>query len=172
MSLSATIRVLLTEDVVSDAELEVRELKRAGMRVTHLIADTEQTFTSALRDFEPDIILSDFSMPTFDGMSALALARELKPETPFIFVSGTIGEEYAIRALKNGATDYVLKTNLVRLPAAVERALADARQRQRLARLSRIRDIASAVNSALVRLREREPLFTEFCRIAVSSSLA
>ena len=167
MSLSATIRVLLTEDVVSDAELEVRELKRAGMRVTHLIADTEQTFTSALRDFEPDIILSDFSMPTFDGMSALALARELKPETPFIFVSGTIGEEYAIRALKNGATDYVLKTNLVRLPAAVERALADARQRQRLARLSRIRDIASAVNSALVRLREREPLFTEFCRIAV-----
>ncbi|HUQ24644.1 MAG TPA: EAL domain-containing protein [Burkholderiales bacterium] len=168
MSIPATIRVLLTEDVVSDAELEVRELKRAGLRVTHLITDTEQTFTAALRDFAPDVILSDFSMPTFDGMSALALARELRPETPFIFVSGTIGEEYAIRALKNGATDYVLKTNLVRLPAAVERALADARQRQRLARLSRIRDIASAVNSALVRLRERGALFDEFCRIAVS----
>src|SRR6185295_1624555 len=168
MSATPTIRVLLTEDVVSDAELEVRELKRAGLRVAHRVADTEATFTEALRDFAPDIILSDFSMPTFDGMSALALARELRPETPFIFVSGTIGEEYAIRALKNGATDYVLKTNLVRLPAAVERALADARQRQRLARLSRIRDIASGVNSALVRLRERGALFEEFCRIAAA----
>jgi diguanylate cyclase (GGDEF)-like protein len=168
MSLPATIRVLLTEDVLADAELEVRELKRAGMRIQHLIADTEDRFTTALREFAPDIILSDFSMPAFDGMSALALARELRPDTPFIFVSGTIGEEYAIRALKNGATDYVLKSNLVRLPAAVERALADARQRQRLARLSRIRDIASAVNSALVRLRERQALFAEFCRIAVA----
>ncbi|OAI52085.1 hypothetical protein AYO46_06485 [Betaproteobacteria bacterium SCGC AG-212-J23] len=168
MSLPATIRVLLTEDVAADAELEVRELKRAGLRVAHRIADTEQSFTAALRDFVPDVILSDFSMPNFDGMSALALARELSPETPFIFVSGTIGEEYAIRALKNGATDYVLKTNLVRLPAAVERALADSRQRQRLARLSRIRDIASAVNSALVRQRERGALFQEFCQIAVA----
>jgi diguanylate cyclase (GGDEF)-like protein/PAS domain S-box-containing protein len=69
-------------------------------------------------------------MPNFDGMAALAMAREMCPETPFIFVSGTIGEEYAIRALKNGATDYVLKTNLVRLPAAVERALADAKHRR------------------------------------------
>src|SRR5260221_5923163 len=168
MSLAPLIRVLLTEDVSADAELEVREMKRAGLRVTHKIADTERTFTDALREFDPDIILSDFSMPHFDGMSALALARELRPQTPFIFVSGTIGEEYAIRALKNGATDYVLKTNLVRLPAAVERALADARQRQRLARLSRIRDIASGVNSALVRLRERGALFEEFCRIAAA----
>jgi len=168
MSLPATMRVLLTEDVLADAELEVRELKRAGMRIAHRIADTEQTFTSALREFSPDIILSDFSMPAFDGMSALALARELRPETPFIFVSGTIGEEYAIRALKNGATDYVLKTNLVRLPAAVERALADAEQRRRLSRLSRIRDFSSQINSALVRLRERRALFGEFCHIAVS----
>src|SRR5262249_55981097 len=112
-------------------------------------------------------ILSDFSMPHFDGMSALAVAREGRPQTPFIFVSGTIGEEYAIRALKNGATDYVLKTNLVRLPPALRRALADAEQRRRLARLSRIRDFSSQINSALVRLRERQPLFAEFCRIAV-----
>ncbi len=124
------VRVLLTEDVVSDAELEVRELKRAGLRVAHRIVDTEESFSRALREFSPDIILSDFSMPSFDGMSALAIARELAPDTPFIFVSGTIGEEYAIRALKNGATDYVLKTNLVRLPAAVERALAEAKDRR------------------------------------------
>jgi len=124
------VRVLLAEDVPSDAELELRELKRAGLRVRHLLADTEQSFERALREFVPDIILSDFSMPGFDGMAALAMARELTPETPFIFVSGTIGEEYAIRALKSGATDYVLKTNLMRLPAAVERALAEAQERR------------------------------------------
>jgi diguanylate cyclase (GGDEF)-like protein/PAS domain S-box-containing protein len=125
-----TVRVLLAEDVPADAELELRELKRAGLRVRHHLADSEQAFERALREFVPDIILSDFSMPGFDGMAALAMARELTPETPFIFVSGTIGEEYAIRAMKNGATDYVLKTNLLRLPAAVERALAEAQERR------------------------------------------
>jgi diguanylate cyclase (GGDEF)-like protein/PAS domain S-box-containing protein len=125
-----TIRVLLTEDVAADAELEVRELKRAGLRVAHRVVDTEESFNDALREFSPDVILSDFSMPGFDGMAALAIAREAAPDIPFIFVSGTIGEEYAIRALKNGATDYVLKSNLVRLPATVERALADARVRR------------------------------------------
>jgi diguanylate cyclase (GGDEF)-like protein/PAS domain S-box-containing protein len=125
-----TIRVLLTEDVAADAELEVRELKRAGLRIEHRIVDAEESFERALREFSPDVILSDFSMPDFDGMAALALARELAPDTPFIFVSGTIGEEYAIRALKNGATDYVVKSNLVRLPAAVERAISEARERR------------------------------------------
>ena len=125
MTLPERIRVLLIEDITTDAELELRELKRAGLRVEHRMVDTEPEFRRALAEFLADVILSDFNMPHFDGMAALALARELAPDTPFIFVSGTIGEEYAIRALKNGATDYVLKTNLVRLPAAVERALQD-----------------------------------------------
>ena len=126
---ATVIRVLLVEDVATDAELEVRELRRAGLRVQHVLVDREPAFVAALREFRPDVIISDFSMPHFDGMAALALARELAPDTPFIFVSGTIGEEYAIRALKSGATDYVLKTNLVRLPAAVDRALQDSRER-------------------------------------------
>jgi diguanylate cyclase (GGDEF)-like protein len=123
------LRLLLVEDMPTDAELEVRELKRAGMRVVHKLVETEGSFREALSEFAPHLIISDFSMPHFDGMWALSLARELAPETPFIFVSGTIGEEYAIRALKNGATDYVLKSNLVRLPAAVERALLDGQER-------------------------------------------
>jgi diguanylate cyclase (GGDEF)-like protein/PAS domain S-box-containing protein len=123
------IRVLVVEDVATDAEIEIRELKRAGMSVDHRLADSEQGFRLELERFSPQVIISDFSMPHFDGMAALALSRQLAPETPFIFVSGTIGEEYAIRALKNGAIDYVLKTNLVRLPAAVERALHEARER-------------------------------------------
>ena len=130
MPSGAAIRLLLVEDVATDAELEVRELKRAGMRIEHRLVDSEERFRVELGRFSPDAILSDFSMPHFDGMAALALAREVAPEVPFIFVSGTIGEEYAIRALKNGATDYVLKSNLIRLPAAVERALQEARERQ------------------------------------------
>src|SRR6267143_3632807 len=124
-----TIRVLLAEDVTADAELELRELKRAGLRVTPRIVDHPDDFSAALREFTPDVILSDFSMPGFDGMEALTLARKISPDTPFIFVSGTLGEEYAIRALKSGATDYVLKSNLVRLPAVVTRALTEAYER-------------------------------------------
>lgn len=121
------IRILLAEDVATEAELDLRELRRAGLRVSHRIVDTEPDFRRELAEFAPEIILSDFNMPRFDGMAALLIARELRPDIPFIFVSGTIGEEYAIRALKNGATDYVLKSNLLRLPAAVERALQDSR---------------------------------------------
>ena len=123
------INVLLVEDVRTDAELAIRELTRAGLATKHRIVETEEGFREALAKLAPDVILSDFSMPRFDGMRALSMARDLCPDVPFIFVSGTIGEENAIRALKNGATDYVLKSNLIRLPAAVERALQDARER-------------------------------------------
>jgi diguanylate cyclase (GGDEF)-like protein len=133
--MALTIRLLIVEDSEADAELAVRELKKAGLRITHTVVDTEAAFRQGLRAFGPDIILSDFSMPAFDGMEALRLARELTPEIPFVFFSGTLGEDYAIRALKDGASDYVVKGNLVRLPAAIERALAEAeaeRQRRRL----------------------------------------
>jgi len=125
-----TIRVLLVEDQPPEAELEIRELKRAGLSIVHCLVDTEDRFRQELHRFSPDVILSDFSMPHFDGMAALGIAREKVPHVPFIFVSGTIGEEYAIRALKNGATDYVLKTNIMRLPAAVERAIVEATERR------------------------------------------
>src|SRR4051812_46934672 len=107
----------------------MRELKRAGMRCVGRRVDMESDFRRELREFEPHVILSDFSMPRFDGMEAFAIAREIDPDIPFIFVSGTIGEEYAVRALKLGAVDYVLKTNLIRLPPAVDRAVRDARAR-------------------------------------------
>jgi PAS domain S-box-containing protein len=122
-------RILLAEDVASDAELALAELKRSGLHADHRVVDGEEAFVRALREFTPDVILSDFSMPGFHGMAALALAREICPDTPFIFVSGTIGEESAVDALKSGATDYVMKMNFVRLPAAVERALRDGKER-------------------------------------------
>ena len=128
---------------------------------------------AALAAALPDIILSDFSLPQFDGMSALAVAREVAPDVPFIFLSGTIGEERAIEALQRGAIDYVLKTNPKRLVPAVQRALEDALLRrtsrlaeQRLARLSGVLQMLSGINGALVRIHSREEVMRETCRLA------
>jgi diguanylate cyclase (GGDEF)-like protein/PAS domain S-box-containing protein len=120
------IRILLLEDVASDADLAMLELRRAGMACDVRCVEGEADFRQQLEQFRPAVILSDYAMPNFDGMRALELARQLQPATPFLFVSGVMGEEYAVRALKEGATDYVLKNNLLRLPAAVERALREA----------------------------------------------
>lgn len=163
----ARTRLLLVEDVPTDAELQLRALQGGGLLIEHRRVDTEAAFRSALAEFDPDVIISDYAMPQFSGMEALAIARELCPDTPFIFVSGTMGEDYAIGALKNGASDYVVKQNLRRLPAAVERALADVAQRTRITRLSRIRDVLSEVNATLLRARDKQYLSAEACRIAV-----
>ncbi len=153
MTVPGRIRILIAEDNRSDAELNLRELKRAGLAVDYRIVDAEPDFTRELDEFVPDIIVSDFTMPKFDGMAALALAHEKAPDIPFIFVSGTIGEEYAIRALRNGAIDYVLKGNLLRLPAAVERALHDARDRRARrkaeAKLAEARDRLQSIYESL-----------------------
>src|SRR5688572_21551733 len=124
------IRLLLVEDNGVDAELELRELRRAGLQVDSRLVDNELAFRRALTEFSPEVIVSDFSMPQFDGLSALRIARDVVPDTPFLFVSGTIGEDHAIRALREGATDYVLKGNLARFPSAVRRALDDAKGRR------------------------------------------
>jgi diguanylate cyclase (GGDEF)-like protein/PAS domain S-box-containing protein len=145
-----TLRLLLAEDNPGDAHLLLHELKSAGLSVAHRIVDSRDAYVLALRDFAPDAILSDFSMPSFDGMEALRLAVALAPDTPFIFVSGTLGEDNAVRALKNGATDYVLKTNLIRLPAAVVRASVETQVRRERRRTQAELEIARE------RLQERE----------------
>jgi diguanylate cyclase (GGDEF)-like protein/PAS domain S-box-containing protein len=122
----AQLKILLVEDSAEDAALALRLLERDGTRCDAVRVESEAAFRRELAQGEAQIILSDFSMPGFDGLAALAIAREVSPEIPFIFVSGTIGEENAIRALKDGAVDYVLKGNLLRLPSAVERALREA----------------------------------------------
>jgi len=128
--MSQQFRVLMVEDSASDAELVVRELKRAGMRCESRRVETAVEYRRALEQFQPQVILSDFSMPKFDGLEALAIAKRSHPDIPFIFVSGTIGEENAVRALQSGAVDYVLKGNLLRLPPAIERAMNEIRERR------------------------------------------
>jgi PAS domain S-box-containing protein/diguanylate cyclase (GGDEF)-like protein len=126
--LASPIAIVHVEDRPEEAALTAHALKRGGIECEIERVDTQSAFRRALKT-RPDVILSDFTLPTFDGMSALRIAREISPDTPFIFVSGTIGEERAIDALKHGATDYVLKSNLARLAPAILRALDESRAR-------------------------------------------
>ncbi len=128
------VRVLLVEDSPEDAELVQMQLEDAGLRADFLRVDDSTGLADALHGFKPDIILSDLSMPGFSGHDALRIVRDHAALMPFIFVSGTIGEDAAVQALHDGANDYILKHNSARLPMAVERALREARteaERQR-----------------------------------------
>jgi len=120
------LRILILEDSAADAELAMDELQEAGIAFVSEIVERRDAFIKALEEFSPDIILSDYSLPSFDGLSALEIARAKSPDTPFIFVSGAMGEETAIEFLQKGATDYVLKNRLSRLGPAVSRALHEA----------------------------------------------
>jgi DNA-binding NtrC family response regulator len=121
-SASAEARVLLVEDVDVEAELIVHQLQRAAFAFRWQRVETEHGLRAALKDSAPTIVLSDFSLPQFDGLSALQIVREHAGDTPFIFVSGTIGEERAIEALHRGAADHIIKTNLKRLAPAIPRS--------------------------------------------------
>jgi diguanylate cyclase (GGDEF)-like protein/PAS domain S-box-containing protein len=123
------IKILLVEDRVEDAEMLLREMRLRGLEVDSRRVDSKTEYSEALTAFAPDMILSDYTLPGFDGIDALQIARLRRPETPFIFVSGTIGEERAIQALKQGAVDYVLKDSRARLVPAIERALREADDR-------------------------------------------
>src|SRR5580658_5115230 len=120
------LTLVVAEDDDTDAMLIARNLAKGGIKYTMHRVQTESDFVDALHQVKPDIIISDFSMPQFDGRRALEIAVVRAPETPFLFVSGTIGEQRAIDALRCGATDYILKSNMARLPAAVQRALREA----------------------------------------------
>ena len=124
------VKLLVLEDSDVDAALIKRELARSELQLAYQRVATRTDYAEALERGGFDLILSDFSLPDFDGVEALELARTLAPEAPFIFVSGVVGEEFAIESLKEGATDYVLKQRLERLPSAVRRALNEAHERR------------------------------------------
>jgi len=121
------IKILHLEDDPDDSELVLTELKSGEFEVEYTRVDNEKQFRNQLENNKFDIVLADYNLPTFNGISALRICAEKYPETPFIIVSGTLGEEIAVEMLKYGAADYLLKQNLKRLVAAVEHALAEAR---------------------------------------------
>ena len=129
------LRVLFIEDSEDDTALLVRELKRAGYETDYKRVDTPNSLKAVLAAGEWDLVISDFSMPLFSGTDALKLVRTMGSDAPFIFVSGTMGEETAVAALKEGAQDYLVKTNLKRLVPAVQRELREVEERRERKRL-------------------------------------
>jgi diguanylate cyclase (GGDEF)-like protein len=182
------LRILIVEELAAAAEFAARRLVQGGLACTHLQVASEKDFRAALRHFLPHLILSDLQLPEFNGLAALDIARGELPEVPFVFFSGTSGEEHAIEALRRGAVDYVLKSNPARLVLAVagalrvvgdrlrertaeqqaretERRLHD-QQQDRIARLTRMLQMQSGINAAVLRIRDREDLLREACRLA------
>ena len=123
-------RILLVEDESHDAELNIREIKKILPHSKFKITDNKQDYQDLLASFLPDIIISDYNLPTFDGLSALKIAKELCPLTPFIVVTGSINEDTAVECMKAGATDYVLKDSLKRLGSSVLNALDQSKIRR------------------------------------------
>lgn len=125
------LKILFVEDSEVDVELALRKIQKEGFDVSWTRVETEDDLRHSLQTSKPQLILSDFTMPRFNGVEALRIANETAPDIPFIFLSGTIGEERAIDAIQMGATDYVLKGNSKRLVTAIRRALTDVEERNR-----------------------------------------
>jgi len=154
------LRILLVEDSPPDVEMIRHILRDAGRSVSVIVVETREAFEAELSRRPPQLILSDYWLPTFDGSKALAIAKRIAPHIPFIFVTGVLGEEVAIEMLKEGATDYVLKNRLTRLAPAVSRALRESQQRrereQAEEKLQRSHDQLRALTGRLQFVREEE----------------
>src|SRR5271163_4151524 len=132
--MNSQLRILHLEDDSRDAELIRETLEAEGIGCQVTCVETEAPFIACLKTGVFDLIFADYTLPSFDGLSALKIAHQARPLVPFIFVSGTMDEEIAIEALKIGATDYVFKTRLSRLAPSVRRALREAGERAELSR--------------------------------------
>lgn len=133
-----TLRILIVEDLESDAEILKRIMAREGIEFIDRIVETKEDFINALTEFSPDLILSDYSLPQFNGMNALLLRQKLAPDIPFVLVTGSINEEVAVECMKAGADDYIIKKNLIRLVPAIKAVLL----KQETIRLRRKAEIA------------------------------
>jgi len=128
-AVQSEVRILWVEDSSQDAELEERELRKAGLLFQSKRVWTRKDCVQALGEYRPNLIISDYSLPDMDGLAVLEVAKKICPDVPFIYVSGTIGEERAVESLKRGATDYVIKDRLEGLAIKVRRALKEAEDR-------------------------------------------
>jgi PAS domain S-box-containing protein len=121
--MNQSLKILHIEDIQSDAELVERTLKRSGIAFEKLIVDTKAEYMDALENFNPDVILSDHSLPAFNSLEALKILKQTGRNIPFILITSTVSEEFAVSVMKEGASDYVLKDRLQRLPNAVLNAI-------------------------------------------------
>src|SRR5688572_8435909 len=129
MTTVKSIKVLILEHDENDLELLLYELKKGKLNFVPKIVETKEQFSNALTDFSPDIILSDYSLPGFDGVTAFNIKQQICPDVPFIIVSGTIGEENAVELIKNGVTDYALKDKLFTVIPKIKRSIKETNER-------------------------------------------
>lgn len=122
------LKILLLEDSQDDAGLIGRAIRKGGLEFEEKRVDTRSEFTNAIRHFAPDVILSDHALPQFNSLEPLKICKRLGLSAPFILVTGAVSEEFAVVCLKQGADDYVLKSNLSRLPNAIQNALNSQQQ--------------------------------------------
>ena len=156
-----TVKILLLEDNVSDADFIIRQLAKSDLVFVSAVVDTRKLFEAALNSFAPDIILSDYSLPAFDAVSAFQIVHGRNLNIPFIIVSGTVGEDNAVKLMKDGVTDFASKNNLLALPQKVIRALKEAEESREKADILEKLKLKSAdlllANKALVfQIAEKE----------------
>ncbi len=174
--MESPLRLLIVDDQLPDAELSAEQIARGGYPCTWRRVETEADFRTELREFAPDLIISDFSLPHYSGLAALELAVSEAPDVPFIFVSGTIGEKRAAEALTRGATDYVPKGDLTGLVPAVTRALSEpaaspsrGNPAERIRRLTGALQILSGIRASAAKLPKPMAFLEEACGIVFGS---
>jgi DNA-binding NtrC family response regulator len=159
------LKILILEDLAADAELMEHELRKGGIAFTSKRVETREDFVNELNSSPPELILADYKLPSYDGLSALLMVREQYPDIPFIFVSGTVGEDIAIETIKKGATDYVFKERMHRLVTVVLRAMREAE-------MNRKRKLAEeALKKNEKELKKRIQELEEFYDIAIGREL-
>jgi signal transduction histidine kinase len=156
-----TLKILHLEDLPADAEMVDRVLRKAKLRFEIKVVIDKPDFLKALREYQPDIILSDHSLPAFNSLEALKITREEGIASPFILVTATVSEEYAVNVIKEGASDYILKDRLERLPNAVQNALDRRRTEDELARQHDLQKRLIMETSIQVQEKEREQIGKE-----------
>ena len=117
------LRILFLEDIPSDAEIAVRELRKSGLEFYYELAEDKIRFQNALVEFKPELVISDFILPTIDGLEAIRMSLQHDPEVPVIVLTGSMDEQTAVACMKAGATDYVVKDFMAKLPFAVREAM-------------------------------------------------
>jgi len=169
-----TLRVLIVEDSEDDAELIVRLIRKGGYTVHYERIQAPEQMKNALDNKQWDFIISDYKMPNFSGIKALEILKEYNLDIPFILVSGTIGEQIAVEAMKKGANDYLMKDNLSRLVPAIEREIKECKIRikesnaqKEILRLNRLYSVLSDINEMIVRSHDKQEIFDKACQIAI-----
>lgn len=151
MARERELKILMLEDLQDDVGLIERTLRKEGMVFVGKRVDCQEEFSESLENFQPDVILSDHALPQFNSLEALKICRRQAVNVPFILVTGTVSEEFAVSCLKQGADDYVLKSNMVRLPSAIQNAL---KQRQQEIKRKKAESTLRKQNEELIKINK------------------